>query len=169
MVEESASSVPVPLLSLTSKICAEHYWLHPFRIADSAPQTSAQVESHLQAAVEAIEVFAQGHPLPARPTAMTKVRKQLPELAALVDFWWAGVRRDLAHAAISPLWRQWAERVLAPAGLLGAPSGSHTLYPQESQCGKHWRLCKSPLTSMRSPNAFLPRPSKSGKHGRPTG
>ena len=25
MVEESASSVPVPLLSLTSKICAEHY------------------------------------------------------------------------------------------------------------------------------------------------
>ena len=29
--------------------------LHPFRIADSAPQTSAQVESHLQAEVEAIE------------------------------------------------------------------------------------------------------------------
>jgi hypothetical protein len=26
MVEESTSSVPVPLLCLTSKICAEHYW-----------------------------------------------------------------------------------------------------------------------------------------------
>ncbi len=30
--------------------------LHPFHISDSAPQTSAQVESHLQAAVEAIKV-----------------------------------------------------------------------------------------------------------------
>jgi len=29
MVEESTSSVPVPLLCLTSKICAEHYWQHP--------------------------------------------------------------------------------------------------------------------------------------------
>jgi hypothetical protein len=26
MVEENTSSVPVPLLGLTSKICAEHYW-----------------------------------------------------------------------------------------------------------------------------------------------
>ena len=67
--------------------------LHPFRIADSAPQTSAQVDSHLQAAVEAIEVFAQCHQLPARHAAITKVRKQLPDLAAVVD-WFS--RRVLA-------------------------------------------------------------------------
>jgi Family of unknown function (DUF6399)/IclR helix-turn-helix domain len=88
--------------------------LHPFRIADSAPQTSAQVASHLQAAVAAIEGLAQGHQLPVRHAAMNKVRKQLPDLAAVVDFWWAGVRRDLAHAAISPLWQQWAEETLLP-------------------------------------------------------
>jgi len=88
--------------------------LHPFRIVDSAPQTSAQVESHLQAAVEAIEVFAQCHQLPARHAAIPKVRKQLPALAALVDFWWEGVRRDLAHAAISPMWGQWAAECLLP-------------------------------------------------------
>jgi hypothetical protein len=34
--------------------------LHPFRIADAAPQTSAQVASHLQATVAAIEELAQG-------------------------------------------------------------------------------------------------------------
>jgi hypothetical protein len=45
---------------------------------------------------------------------MTKVRKQLPALAALVDCWWEGGRRDLAHAAISPIWRQWAEETLLP-------------------------------------------------------
>jgi Family of unknown function (DUF6399) len=88
--------------------------LHPFRMADSAPQTSAQVESHLQAAVEAIDVFAQCHQLPPRHAAMTKVRKQLPALAALVDFWWAGVRRDMAQAAISPMWGRWAEESLLP-------------------------------------------------------
>ena len=88
--------------------------LHPFRITDSAPQTSAEVASHLHATVEAIDVFAQCHQLPARPAAMAKVRKQLPALAALVDFWWAGVRRDLAHAAISPIWGQWAEEALLP-------------------------------------------------------
>ena len=88
--------------------------LHPFRIADSAPQTSAQVASHLQATVAAIEALAQDHQLPVRHAAMTKVRKQLPDLAAVVDFWWAGVRRDVAHAALSPLWQQWAEEVLLP-------------------------------------------------------
>ena len=37
------------------------YTRHPFSIVDSAPQTSAQVASHLQTAMEAIEVFAQRH------------------------------------------------------------------------------------------------------------
>ena len=88
--------------------------LHPFRMTDSAPQTSAEVANHLQATVSAIDGCAQGHQLPARPATMTKARKQLPALAALVDVWGEGVRRDLAHAAISPIWRQGAEEALLP-------------------------------------------------------
>ena len=88
--------------------------LHPFRIADSTPQTSAEVASHLQATVEALDVFARCHQLPPRHAAMTKVRKQLPALAALVDFWWEGVRRDMAQAAIAPMWERWAEEYLLP-------------------------------------------------------
>ena len=87
---------------------------HPIRNADSTPHTAAQVASHLQATVAAIEALAQDHQLPIRHAAMTKVRKQLPDLAAVVDFWWAGVRRDVAHAALSPLWQQWAEACLLP-------------------------------------------------------
>jgi hypothetical protein len=45
---------------------------------------------------------------------MQKVRKQLPALAALVDFWWEGVRLDLQQAAISPMWRRWARESLLP-------------------------------------------------------
>jgi uncharacterized protein DUF6399/IclR-like helix-turn-helix domain-containing protein len=87
---------------------------HPFRIADAAPQTSAQVESKLQGAVEAIEAFAQRHQLPARHDAMTKVRKQVPALAALVDFWWQGVRQDLEPFILSPMWRSWVHECFLP-------------------------------------------------------
>jgi hypothetical protein len=88
--------------------------LHPFALDDSAPQTSAQVEARLQAHVEAIEASAHAAQLPERQAAMTKVKKQLPAVAALVDFWWQGVRQDLAHAAVSPPWQQWAQEVLLP-------------------------------------------------------
>jgi hypothetical protein len=88
--------------------------LHPFRLADSTPQTSAQVESQLYAEVEAIEALARRHQLPARQPAMQKVRKQIPALAALVDFWWQGVWRDVEPFALSPRWRQWVQEGLLP-------------------------------------------------------
>ena len=88
--------------------------LHPFRISDAAPQTSAQVESQLRTAVEAIEAFAHCHPVPPCADAMHKVRKQLPALAALVDFWWRGVQQDLEPFVLSPHWRQWVDACLLP-------------------------------------------------------
>jgi hypothetical protein len=88
--------------------------LHPFALLDATAQTSEQVASRLHAEVQAIEALAERHQFPARQGAMKKVRKQLPALAALVDFWWEGVRRDLEHAAISPMWRRWARESLLP-------------------------------------------------------
>ena len=88
--------------------------LHPFRLSDSTPQTSAQVESQLTTTVEAIEALALHHQLPARHEAMSKVRKHVPALAALVDFWWQGVHRDLEPFLLSPRWRQWVHECLLP-------------------------------------------------------
>ena len=88
--------------------------LHPFALSNSAPQTSAQVDNRLQAAVEAIEALARRHQLPAHYDAMHKVRKQLPALAALVDFWWQGVGQDLAPLVLSPQWQQWVHECLLP-------------------------------------------------------
>ena len=87
---------------------------HPFRIANSAPQTSAEVASQLQAAVAAIEAFAQRHQWPVRPDTLTKVRKQVPALAALVDFWWHGVQQDLEPFLLSHMWREWVHACLLP-------------------------------------------------------
>ena len=88
--------------------------LHPFSIFDAAPQTSEQVASRLQAEVEAIEALAERHQVPARPAAIHKVRKQLPALAALVDFWWQGVEQDLEPFGLSSNWRQWVDACLLP-------------------------------------------------------
>jgi len=88
--------------------------LHPFSIVDSAPQTSVQVESRLQAEVEALEAIARRHQLPTPHNTMAKVRKQVPALAALVDFWWRGVQQDWEPFALSPRWRQWVYEGLLP-------------------------------------------------------
>src|SRR5262249_43040023 len=88
--------------------------LHPFDINASAPQTSTQVEHRVHTQIEAIEALAHTSQLPDRQEAMQKVKTQVPALAALVDFWWAGVQQDLAQAAVSPLWRQWAQEALLP-------------------------------------------------------
>ena len=88
--------------------------LHPFHLHDSSPQTSAQVYSRLHTEVAAIETLAQDHQFPVRHDMLFLVRHQLPALAALVDFWWAGVDQDLEQAAISAPWRQWARECLLP-------------------------------------------------------
>jgi uncharacterized protein DUF6399/IclR-like helix-turn-helix domain-containing protein len=88
--------------------------LHPFHLHDASPQTSVEVHSRLHAEVAALETLARDHQFPIRHAMLKKVRHQLPALAALVDFWWAGVDQDLAQAAISAPWRQWARECLLP-------------------------------------------------------
>jgi hypothetical protein len=88
--------------------------VHPFNIDDATAQTSTQVARRLHAEVEAMEALAAHHQFPACHAARTKVRKQLPALAALVDFWWTGVEQDLEHAGLSTRWRVWARECLLP-------------------------------------------------------
>ena len=124
-------AVPVATATVEAKHAAVQHWeevqrlyrhqletlsltLHPFAIVDSTPQTSAQVESRLRTAVEAIDALAQRAQLPARPAAMNKVRTQVPALAALVDFWWQGVWRDVEPFALSPAWQHWVQACLLP-------------------------------------------------------
>jgi hypothetical protein len=38
----------------------------------------------------------------------------VPALAALVDFWWQGVWRDLEPFALSPAWQHWIQACLLP-------------------------------------------------------
>ena len=64
--------------------------------------------------MEAIEAFVERHELPAHRDTRQKVRKQLPGLAALVDFWWQGVQQDVEPFMLSPMWRSWVHECLLP-------------------------------------------------------
>ena len=68
--------------------------LHPFHIDDATAQTSTQVARRLHAEVEAMGSIGRLSSVPGLSCARIKVRKPLPALAALVDFWWAGVEQD---------------------------------------------------------------------------
>ena len=131
-------------------------------------RTSAQAEVDLQATVEAIEVFAQGHQLPIRHAALTKVRKQLPALAALVDFWWEGVRQDMKTWPSPPCGGSGLKRSYSRWSIGSTTWLTHAVPAGKPKSGKPWRLCKAPLAIMRSRDACLPRPSKSGTDGRPS-
>jgi hypothetical protein len=88
--------------------------LHPWRLADSARQTSQDVEHQLRAELQAIERLLESHGLPMKKDILDQVRKQLAGVSALVDFWWQRVRQGLSHMAMTPRWTQWAEELLLP-------------------------------------------------------
>jgi hypothetical protein len=118
---------------------------HPFHISGSTPQTSAQVENQLMATVEAIETCARCHQLPVRHAAMTKVRKQVPALAALVAFWWQGGHQDLEPFLLSPRWRQWVYECLLPMVY-----GDHQV--RRTRCRR--RKAYMPAAGQEAPAAF---------------
>ena len=53
-------------------------------------------------------------PLIGRSVSLAKVRKQLPGVSALVDFWWQTVWHDVEHMALPPRWKQWVDELLLP-------------------------------------------------------
>ena len=88
--------------------------MHPWRLLDSARQTSEEVERQLHAETQAIEVLIETQGLPIKKKALDKVRKQLAGLSALVDLWWQGVWQDLQQVILTPRWTSWVEEVLLP-------------------------------------------------------
>jgi hypothetical protein len=88
--------------------------VHPWRICNSTPQTSQEVERRLHAEIDAITALSAMHGLPTKKKALEKVRKQLAGLSALVDLWWQRVGHDVQHVALTPMWQRWVDEQLLP-------------------------------------------------------
>ena len=88
--------------------------MHPWRLVDSRRQTSQEVERQLQAELQVLETLLESNGLPVKKDILSKVRKQLAGVSALVDFWWQTVRQDLTQMAMTPRWITWVEEWLLP-------------------------------------------------------
>jgi len=143
--------------------------LHPFRMADAAPQTSAQVASQLHTAVEAIEALAQRYQLPARHDAMTKVRKQVPALAALVDCWWQGVQQALEPCLPPPCGSVGCTSACSRSCIGNTTRPTPVARDGKPSCDRPWRRCKPHCIRMPSPRSWPPECWRRGKRGPPSG
>jgi hypothetical protein len=88
--------------------------VHPWRISNSTPQTSQEVERRLHAEIDAITAFIETHGLPAKKKAVDKVRTQLAGLSALVDLWWQRVWQDGQQVALTPRWKRGVDEQVLP-------------------------------------------------------
>ncbi len=89
--------------------------VHPWRVTDSASQSSQEVEALLAAEVAALQALLETNGLPVKKTVLDKVRKQLADLAAVIDVWWQEVRQDVWNQiVVTPMWASWVEEYLLP-------------------------------------------------------
>jgi len=74
--------------------------VHPFTLADSQAQSSAQVENQLQQAVATLNTLHAAHTARDHHAAVRKFERQIPGLAALVDAWWLEIEHRVAPLAL---------------------------------------------------------------------
>jgi hypothetical protein len=86
--------------------------VHPFTLADSQAQSSAQVESRLHQAVATLNTLHASHTARDHPAAVRKFQRQIPGLAAPVDAWWLGVEHRLAPLALDEPTQSWFQQLL---------------------------------------------------------
>ena len=88
--------------------------VHPFTLAESQAQSSAQVESRLHQAVATLNTLHAAHTARDNQAAVAKFQRQIPGIAALVDAWWLGVEHRLAPLALDEPTQSWFQQQLLP-------------------------------------------------------
>ena len=89
--------------------------VHPWRVKDSTPQSSQEVEAQLADEVTALQELLESNGLAVKQKVLDKVRKQLADLAAVIDVWRQTVRQDVhSQIALTPRWTTWVEAYLLP-------------------------------------------------------
>jgi hypothetical protein len=88
--------------------------VHPFTLAESKAQSSAQVESQLQQAMATLNTLHASYTARDNQAAVRKFERQIPGLAALVDAWWLEVEHRLAPLALDPPTQRWLPQQLLP-------------------------------------------------------
>jgi hypothetical protein len=133
--------------------------VHPFTLAASQAQNSAQVESQLQQAVATLNTLHAAYTARDNQAAVRKFQRQLPGLAAPVDAWWLGVEHHLAPLALDEPTQLWLPPQLLPVVYWQTPREKtktpalKTAYQQAFRQAQA-ALLQHPLTATVTPSAF---------------
>ena len=123
----------------------------------------------LQTAVEAIEVFAQRHQLPARPDAMTKVRKQVPPW---LRWWTSGGKASTGLGAI-PSYRlsggSGCTQCFLPMVYWDHQVARTRCRRRKAKIREALEAVRAAFTRMPSPSGWPPKSLRIGTRGPPTG
>lgn len=88
--------------------------LHPFDAEAHSIQTTQQVALKLEQQVAKLKQFQQTRQLKDASGSIDKFNRQIDDLSALVDVWWAWVHQSLAAQTLSASLMAWLTTVLLP-------------------------------------------------------
>jgi hypothetical protein len=87
--------------------------VHAFSVEENTPQTSEQVENRLEEQAQRFEQIAKEQSVPDNKDVVGKFRRQLKDVASIVDAWWLWTKESLESGLAAEL-RYWLLYVLLP-------------------------------------------------------
>ncbi len=87
--------------------------VHAFSVEENTPQTSEQVENHLEEQAQRFEEIAEEQSVPDNKDVVGKFRRQLKDVASIVDAWWLWTTESL-ESGLGVELRYWLLYILLP-------------------------------------------------------
>jgi len=88
--------------------------VHAFSVEDSTSQTSERVEKRLEEQAQRFEEIAQEQNVQDKKDAVGKFKRQIKDVASIVDTWWLWTKESLSGNVLSEAVREWPLYVLLP-------------------------------------------------------
>ncbi len=87
--------------------------VHAFSVEENTPQTSEQIENHLEEQAQHFAEIAQEQSVPDNKDTLGKFRRQIKDVASIVDAWWLWTKESLENGLGAEL-SYWLLYILLP-------------------------------------------------------
>lgn len=88
--------------------------LHPFCLLQHTSQNSKEAEEDLNQVLDMLQALSEEYGIKDSKNRIEKVRKQIPELAQVIDLWWLWVKESLAGSPLPKQLESWLLEYLLP-------------------------------------------------------
>jgi hypothetical protein len=88
--------------------------VHPFSLNTNSAQTSTDVQGHLEEQARRFEEIAQTYAIDDPKNVLDKFRKQIEDIASIVDVWWLWARESLIIYDLDKEKQDWLLYILLP-------------------------------------------------------